>query len=154
MTCLAALAGVATGLVSGTAVVAQTAPGANAALTPRFFGGTRPLQASELNQTELEVNASAGLFVGVNEFGTDAGLPNLEFAVDDAVALAHAFVAELRVLPPMHATLALGGDPRTTQGRASLAALKSLGVTLASAERQGVLAEIVRLGNRATDPAA
>lgn len=145
-------AGVMACLLPGTVVVGQPGAAATDTLAPRFLGGARPLEASEFTGSELDVPTSAGLFVGVNEFGSDSGLPNLEYAVDDAVALAHVFVAELRVLPPERATLALGGSPRTPRGQALLGALESLGVARITAERQRVLTEILRLGNRATDP--
>jgi formylglycine-generating enzyme required for sulfatase activity/uncharacterized caspase-like protein len=110
------------------------------------------LAATELASTGLERGSSAALFVGVNEFGADSGLENLDYAVDDAVALAHVLVAELQLIPPPQATLALGGRPRTDGGRQFLTALEKLGAKVIAAERQKVLAEIVRLANRATDP--
>src|SRR5687768_8945453 len=54
---------------------------------------------------------SAGLFIGVNEFAKDDGIATLNFAVNDAIELAHLFVLELKLIPPKECSLCLGGSP-------------------------------------------
>jgi hypothetical protein len=87
----------------GTGVGAAAATGADEANT-RFFGGIGPLEAEQQRAAGIETNASAGLFVGVNQFDANSGLAALEYAVDDAVSLARAFVVDLRLLSPRQTT--------------------------------------------------
>ncbi len=66
---------------------------------------------------------NAGLFVGVNQFSKDTSLRPLNFAVNDAVAQAHLFVVELKLIPPANCYLSLAGEPTTESAKAQLAAL-------------------------------
>jgi hypothetical protein len=84
------------------------------------------------------------LFVGVNEF-RPGEFPRLSFAVDDAVAQAHLFIAELELIPPENAVLALQGQPGTNRGRKQLKALQALGVKPTEASRSDIIAALDRL---------
>jgi formylglycine-generating enzyme required for sulfatase activity len=68
------------------------------------------------------------LFVGVNQFTVDKALRPLQFAVNDAIAQAHLFVLDLKLLPPANTFLALSGEPTTTSAKTQLEALRSAGV--------------------------
>jgi hypothetical protein len=65
---------------------------------------------------------NAGLFVGVNQFSEDHELRPLNFAVNDAIAQAHLFCLELKLIPPGNCQLALAGEPTTDSTKAQLAA--------------------------------
>lgn len=94
----------------------------------------------------------AGLFVGVNVFPEENSLTSLNFAVNDAVCLAHLFVLELKLIQPDRATLALSGAP-TGDAVAQLAALKSAGVTVTEATKIRVLRALQRTVSLPTDAA-
>jgi uncharacterized caspase-like protein len=84
------------------------------------------------------------LFVGVNDF-RPGEFPHLTFAVDDAIAQAHLFVAELELIPPENAVVALQGQPGTTRGRKQLKELQALGVKPTEAARSDIIAALDRL---------
>src|SRR4051794_16589427 len=54
---------------------------------------------------------NAGLFVGVNDF-EDKNINSLRYAVNDAVALAHFFVVDLKLVTPTRCALVLSGKPQ------------------------------------------
>lgn len=85
----------------------------------------------------------AGLFVGVNVFPEENSLTSLNFAVNDAVCLAHLFVVELKLIQPDRATLALSGAP-TGYAAAQLTALKAAGVAVTDATKIRVLRALQR----------
>ena len=86
---------------------------------------------------------NAALFVGVNEF-EDASLRALRFAVNDAVAQAHLFVLDLKLIPPANTVLLLSGEPSTAVTRTQLAALKEAGVRVERASRSKLFNELLR----------
>jgi TPR repeat protein len=93
-------------------------------------------------------NAPAGnaaLFVGVNHFPEDPSLTDLRFAVDDAVAQAHLFCLELRLVAPENCVLALGGEPTTDDGRRQLAELRQAKVEVVDATRTRVMHKLAGL---------
>lgn len=69
---------------------------------------------------------SAGLFIGVREF-EDPELPQVQFAVDDAVDLAHLFSLELGLIDPVKTVVLLAGEPQKPESRQRLAALEAAG---------------------------
>ena len=89
-----------------------------------------------------EQTGNAALFVGVNEFIEDESLAALNFAVNDAIAIAHLFVIELKLVPPTRAVLALSGEPRGAAARAQLAALTSAGVSVSSATKARIFRQL------------
>ncbi len=74
-------------------------------------------------------DGNAGLFFGVNDFD-DPALRDLKFAVNDAIALAHVFVLETRLIPAKRAALVISGAPTKEDSRAQLAALRAAGVQI------------------------
>lgn len=80
---------------------------------------------------------AAGLFVGIGKFEFRAGLENLEYAPDDAVALAHRMVVELKMIPTARTQLVLGGDPKSARARKQLVELQALHVKVAKGTRSG-----------------
>lgn len=86
---------------------------------------------------------NAGLFVGINTFTDDRGIRPLKYAVNDAVAQAHLFVNELRLIPPGNAFLALAGEPSTDTARQQLAALRAAGVQRIAGRKTTVLRQLL-----------
>lgn len=86
---------------------------------------------------------NAGLFVGINTFTDDRGIRPLKYAVNDAVAQAHLFVIELRLIPPANAFLALAGEPSTDDARQQLAALRAAGVERIAGRKTSVLRQLL-----------
>ena len=82
---------------------------------------------------------NAGLFVGVNTFAVDQGLRSLNFAVNDAIAQAHLFVLELKLVSPGNCYLALSGQPTSERVKEQLAALEKAGIRRVSAGKSHVL---------------
>lgn len=87
----------------------------------------------------------AGLFVGVNEFVDDEGLNPLSFAVNDAIAQAHLFVIELKLIPPANCFLALAGEPTTDQAKKYLAALEQARVHRVRSKKSRILKTLGRV---------
>jgi hypothetical protein len=82
---------------------------------------------------------SFGFFAGIGQFESASGLGNLLYAPDDAVALAHLFVEELKLLPPSQTCLALSGPPSSARGQQQLAHLRRQGIQEIKAERKDIL---------------
>ena len=87
---------------------------------------------------------SAGLFIGVNQFD-DESLVDLRFAVNDAVALAHRFALELKLIPSRNTTLCLAGEPVGAEHQAMLRALKAAGARQTGAARNQIISELPRI---------
>lgn len=94
-----------------------------------------------------ETTSSAGLFVGVSNF-IDGSLGQVEFAVDDAVDLAHLFVLELGLIDPTKTVLLLSGAPRKKESQQRLRALEAVRVSRAAASTREVYAYAYGLGQR------
>src|SRR4051812_49248329 len=80
----------------------------------RAVGGTMAITSMTDKQRSaagINLDDSAGLFVGINEF-KDEKLEHLEIAVDDAVDLAFLFCKELKLITPKNAYLGLAGEPK------------------------------------------
>jgi hypothetical protein len=84
---------------------------------------------------------SAALFVGVREFPYDHGLAEVQYAVDDAVDLAHVLAIDLRtrLVDPRRVVLALSGKPQKAESRRRLETLVAGGATVRSAAQPDVL---------------
>jgi len=85
-----------------------------------------------------KVEQSAGLFVGIGKFEFQAGLETLEYAPDDAVALAHRFVVELKLIPAAKAQVVLAGEPKSELGRKQWAEIKAFKVEMVKGTRNGL----------------
>lgn len=92
---------------------------------------------------------SAGLFVGVREFAADGTLTTVQYAVDDAVDLAHLVSIELQpaLVDPAAVTLALAGSPQKEDSRRKLEALKHAGATVEEARHETILKLLRRQAN-------
>ena len=86
-----------------------------------------------------DIGSSAGVFVGVNEFVDDDNIRDLRYAVNDAIAQAHLFVIQLRLIPAKNSWICLGGDPSGTEARAKLQALRKAGVNVFGAKKNQML---------------
>lgn len=115
----------------------------------RALGRVKPLTADQLKTENLAQDGSAGLFIGVADFGANSGLGALRYTVDDAVALADVFVRELRVLTAANTQVALGGEPKSARARESLARLKAAGVQVTGASKNELLTALATLAERA-----
>jgi hypothetical protein len=85
--------------------------------------------------TRFDRKQSAGLFVGVRQF-TSGSVPEVPYAVDDAVDLAYVFALERRVslVPPRRVVLALSGRPVKPGSRERLRALREAGAEVRAAD--------------------
>jgi len=90
-------------------------------------------------------SGNAGLFVGVNQFNVDTALRPLNFAVNDAVAQAHLFCLELKLIPPGNCHLALAGEPTTDSTKTQLAALCQAGIARTDASKAQILRALLSL---------
>ncbi|HEV7785619.1 MAG TPA: hypothetical protein VGQ28_09815, partial [Thermoanaerobaculia bacterium] len=89
---------------------------------------------------------SRGLFVGINDF-SDKDIPNLKFAVDDAVDLGFLFSCELELIRPARINLALSGVPRKPETTDKLEWLRTAGAGLVEANgRQNLERSVLDLG--------
>lgn len=84
---------------------------------------------------------SAALFVGVREFPYDTGLAEVQYAVDDAVDLAHVLAIDpkTRLVDPRRVVLALSGEPQKAESRQRLETLVAHGATIRGAAQPDVL---------------
>lgn len=86
--------------------------------------GVTPVPSAIQQSFGFDPDQSAGLFVGVREFRGDSRLPELPFAVDDAVDLAYLFSLELGLVAPRNVLLALSGEPSKDASKRRLDDLK------------------------------
>lgn len=96
--------------------------------------------------TELpsaQTSGNGGLFVGVGEFDPNSGLTKLNYTVNDAIALCHVFVEELKLVPAGQATLAIAPVPNPEPPM--LATLRAAGVKVIGATRNEILREVRRV---------
>ena len=91
------------------------------ALTPKAIGVSRFKPLSD-------TSGNAGLFVGVNEFTGDPSLSPLRFAANDAIAIAHLFIAEIGLVPADRAIVLISGEPAGPKASAQLDDLRTRGV--------------------------
>lgn len=94
-----------------------------AVLTVQVCGGQAPAAGRSLPPAP---EASAGIFIGVEEFAADFSLTRVTFAVNDAVDLAFTLTLEHKVLLPNRVLLLLAGQP-LGESRARLAELLAAG---------------------------
>jgi TPR repeat protein len=92
-------------------------------------------------------SGNVALFVGVDRFRDDPGLNPLHFAVDDAVAQAHLFVIELKLVPAANCYLALEGDPSDDAGKQALADLVNAGAHQVEGQKTDVLKCLLAVKN-------
>jgi hypothetical protein len=85
--------------------------------------------------------ASAGLFVGVQEFPDDDELTPVKYAVDDAIDLAFEFAVERQppLMRPDHVMLALSGEPAKPASQDHMKALIEAGATQYHARKTDIL---------------
>ncbi len=88
---------------------------------------------------------SRGLFFGVNDFA-DPAIPNLNFAVDDAIDLAFLFSCELELILPARINLALAGIPRKPETEDKLEWLRNAGAGRVEARGLSVERMALELG--------
>lgn len=100
-------------------------------------------------QTSTTTDQSAGLFVGIGKFEYRTGLKQLEFAPDDAVALAHRFVVELKQVPPSRAQVVLAGKPKSVAAQRQLKELERLKVSILAGTRRGFMKALQRFAGQA-----
>ena len=98
-----------------------------------------------------ETQGNTGLFVGIGKFDPQYAVPPLRFTPDDAVALAHQFVIELKLIPPARATVALGGEPESDLGRERLLELEQAKVRRIPATKGQLLKAIQTMTESSTD---
>ena len=89
---------------------------------------------------------SAGLFIGIRDFGD--GISPVEYAIDDAVDLAHAFAMELRWIPPANVELAVTGEPEKAVSKRRLTALRNAGAHVIGATQANLLDAVARTQSR------
>ena len=94
---------------------------------------------------------NGGVFIGLNEFQTGSGLPQLAYAVNDAVAQAHLFVVNLKLIAPRNCVLVLSGSPLGQAATSQLSTLASLGVQRVGATKSQITQTFDRLPKRDID---
>ena len=115
--------------------------------------GVRPAGYNTLQPlANAAPTGNAGLFVGVNEFTKDRGIAPLNFAVHDAIELAHLFVVELKLIPPENCVLLISGKPAENAKiiQQHLQQLENHGVRVGPAERAEILTTFIDLTAIAT----
>ncbi|MBI1289880.1 hypothetical protein GC173_01365 [bacterium] len=121
---------------------------------PRALGRStsEPLTAQVRQAASLEVNESAGLFVGVSQF-LENGQPStsiaaIPYAVDDAVDLAWTFSQRLALVPASNVVVAITGEPVKADSRGRLAEIKAAGGRVIPATAIGVQTEALSLSSK------
>jgi uncharacterized caspase-like protein len=101
-------------------------------------------------QSAPKPEQSAGLFVGIGKFEFQTGLKQLEYAPDDAVALAYRFVVELKQVAPSQAQVVLAGKPKSSAAQRQLKELERLKVPVLSGTRQGFMKALQKFSEQAS----
>lgn len=95
-----------------------------------------PLSADEFTSLpKFDREHSAALFVGVKQFAD--GTPQVPYAVDDAIDLAHVFALDKRVqlVDAPRVVLALSGEPVKPESQRRLRELREAGARVVAADR-------------------
>lgn len=111
-----------------------------------------PLDDTQRSAGEVSADGSAGLFVGIGSFDRGSNLGALKYAPDDAIALAHLFVLELRLIPPARARVALGGTSRSGRAAEQLGALKAAGVQMIGSDKNSLITALRQIKAEASQP--
>ncbi|MCU1246195.1 MAG: caspase family protein, partial [Acidobacteria bacterium] len=92
-------------------------------------------------QEEFDPKQSAALFVGVEHFSKDKELPDVPFAVDDAVDLAFTFALDphVRLVDPSQVILALAGTPQKEESKRKLNELIAAGAVERPASQEEIV---------------
>lgn len=105
------------------------------------LGGSRDLRLAQMQVfnpvTTERLAGNAGMFVGINKFSRDNGLPEPSYALHDAIALAYLLVEELRLIPPQRCYLLLSGELSAEAVREHLEQLRTKGVDKGAAAAAG-----------------
>jgi uncharacterized caspase-like protein len=117
---------------------------------PLRLVGTVSPKANPLPLELHDPHRATGLFVGVGDFDKRSYLARLRFAPDDAIALAHLFVVELKLVAANRACVALGGEPGSSRARERLDVLRAAGVEVVSATRTELLYAMDELSHSAS----
>lgn len=117
----------------------------------RAIGAVRPFEPVPAGETGFTKEKSYGFFLGIGEFDSRSQLPELTYAVDDAVALAHLFASELELLPPRNVRLALSGEPKSDRAKAKLKTLKDAGAKLVPPTKTEILFAIQDVSDAANE---
>ncbi len=104
-----------------------------------------PVPAKERAVRGFDAEESAGLFVGVRRFDTEA-FAEVPYAVDDAVDLAHLFALELELIAPEKVVLSLAGEPQKSESQDGLAALLAAGAKRRSAKQPDIYSLVDQVG--------
>lgn len=102
------------------------------------IGGVRKKGLSLVDEP-VKPDQSTALFVGVREFVEDDSLTEVQFAVDDAVDLAHLMSMERPLVSPTRVVLALSGVPHKEESRRRLAELYAAGAVIGEARHVDLL---------------
>ncbi|MGD0060506.1 MAG: SUMF1/EgtB/PvdO family nonheme iron enzyme [Verrucomicrobiia bacterium] len=116
---------------------------------PRVFAQDRGISVEPIAASAPGGNA--GLFVGINQFNQDNSLQPLRFAVNDAIAQAHLFVVELKLVPPANCILVLAGEPTSEDAGSQLADLDRAGVKRADPLKSAILRSLLTVAEIPND---
>jgi TPR repeat protein len=132
--------------------LAASAP-AQAADPSKAIGLTpKPAVKAPVAPLGVDVEHNAARFVGVNEFDPDKGIRALHFAVNDAIAQAHLFVLELKLIPPENCILALSGKPEGAESTQQLVELDKAKVQTMRADRSMLIKALLQVRGIARAP--
>lgn len=114
-------------------------------------GHDSSLNNSNVSGRFFDQAASAGLFVGISVF-EDERIPEVPFAVDDAVDLAHLFTLELGLVSPERSVLLLAGEPQKTESVQRLTRLLECGASRQSPRMREVYRILGELAQETKPP--
>lgn len=106
------------------------------------IGVAAPMPADLRTAEGFDPAASAGLFVGIRVFDDKERFVEVEYAVDDAVDLAHLFIFTLELVDAKKAVLCLSGDPVKPESAERLKKLAAGGARVLDAAQSTIYKQL------------
>ena len=103
-----------------------------------------PSQGAIKAPSKFDPTKSTALLVGIRASKSGKDLPDVPYAVDDAINLAHTFSLDRKValVPPQRIVLALAGVPEKPESRAQCHKLRAAGATIITSTKFEVLSAL------------
>lgn len=103
---------------------------------------------------EAATQHNVGVFIGVGNFHPSSGVKNLAYTVNDAIALCHLFVIELKLIPANRAFLLISHrpEPGTRAARELEALIATRSVSISEATKVEIIDAVAKASATATEP--
>ncbi len=117
-----------------------------------LYPGQRGLRVAPVTPLPAQETAgNCGVFVGVAQFDSESGLPELRYTEEDAVALAYLFCREVALIPVRNAWIGLSGKPLSAESERKLGELRAAGINETGTRKLDILRTIRKVSHQTQD---